>query len=79
MTASLRLAKESSPNLLAAPTRSTKWAFSTPKRERRAALCAGEVGYVVAGIKDIRGAPVGDTLLDAKHPNTPPVPGFETV
>ena len=51
----------------------------TPKRERRAALCAGEVGYVVAGIKDIRGAPVGDTLLDAKHPNTPPVPGFETV
>ena len=51
----------------------------TPKRERCATLRAGEVGYVVAGIKDIRGAPVGDTLANAAHPNTPAVPGFERV
>ena len=37
----------------------------TPKRQRRNALSAGEVGYVVAGIKDVRGAPVGDTLTHA--------------
>ena len=51
----------------------------TPKREPRATLRAGEVGYVVAGIKDIRGAPVGDTLVAAAHPDTPSVPGFERV
>ena len=51
----------------------------TPKRTRRTVLGAGEVGYVVAGIKDIRGAPVGDTLVAAAHPNTPALPGFERV
>ena len=51
----------------------------TPKRTRRPALSAGEVGYVVAGIKDIRGAPVGDTLVAAAHPETPALPGFEKV
>ena len=51
----------------------------TPKRERRKSLQAGEVGYVVAGIKDIRGAPVGDTLVGAAHSELDPVPGFETV
>ncbi len=51
----------------------------TPKRARRASLEAGEVGYVVAGIKDIRGAPVGDTLIFAATPEVAAVPGFETV
>ena len=47
----------------------------TPKRERRRALSAGEVGYVVAGIKDVRGAPVGDTLAHAAA-DVEAVPGF---
>ena len=51
----------------------------TPKRERCEALEAGEVGYLVAGIKDIRGAPVGDTLTGAGSPDIDAVPGFKTV
>ena len=51
----------------------------TPKRRQRDRLSAGEVGYVVAGIKDIRGAPVGDTLVAAKHADAAALPGFETV
>ena len=51
----------------------------TPKRRRRQALQAGDVGYVVAGIKDIRGAPVGDTLVSAAQPSVAAVPGFERV
>ena len=47
-----------------------------PKRERRPALTAGEVGYVIAGIKDVRGAPVGATLFHANTPEVEPVPGF---
>ncbi len=50
----------------------------TPKRLRRDSLSAGEVGYVVASIKDIRGAPVGDTLAHA-NAEVAAVPGFETV
>ena len=48
----------------------------TPKRESRAALVAGEVGYVVAGIKDVRGAAVGDTLVHAAAADIAAVPGF---
>lgn len=51
----------------------------TPKREARDCLQAGEVGYVVAGIKDIQGAPVGDTLVHAKTPDVASLPGFKTV
>ena len=51
----------------------------TPKRQRSAALCCGEVGYVVAGIKDVRGAPVGDTLTVASNADVEAVPGFQTV
>ncbi len=51
----------------------------TPKRTRTEALSSGEVGYVVAGIKDIHGAPVGDTLVPAKHPEVPALPGFARV
>ena len=48
----------------------------TPKRETCDALSAGEVGYVAAGIKQIRGAPVGDTLVIAKAANVAALPGF---
>jgi GTP-binding protein LepA len=51
----------------------------TPKREATGILRAGEVGYVVAGIKDINGAPVGDTLTHAHKPATEPLPGFKKV
>ena len=47
-----------------------------PKRTATEALGAGEVGYVIAGIKDIRGAPVGDTLVPASHPDAAALPGF---
>jgi GTP-binding protein LepA len=51
----------------------------TPKRKDTDLLEAGEVGFVVAGIKDIHGAPVGDTLISSKHPDTKPLPGFQKV
>jgi len=51
----------------------------TPKRTRLEQLAAGEVGYVVAGIKEIQGAPVGDTLTLEKNAATTPLPGFQRV
>lgn len=51
----------------------------TPKRNNTGVLKAGEVGYVVAGIKEINGAPVGDTLTHANQPATTALPGFKKV
>ena len=51
----------------------------TPKRESDQALAAGEVGYVVAGIKEIQGAPVGDTLVSARAADVAQLPGFARV
>ena len=51
----------------------------TPKRMEQPSLNAGEVGYVIAGIKEIDGAPVGDTLTGADRPATESLPGFEKV
>ena len=51
----------------------------TPKRLRRDCLRAGEVGFVVAGIKDIHGAPVGDTLTHNKTTDVAALPGFKKV
>lgn len=52
----------------------------TPKREETDVLEAGEVGYVIAGIKDIHGAPVGDTLTHFKDTEEIDVlPGFQKV
>lgn len=48
----------------------------TPKMAERAALHAGEVGYLITGIKDIRIAQVGDTLTEAQRPATAPLAGF---
>ncbi len=47
-----------------------------PKRTATERLGAGEVGYVIAGIKEIRGAPVGDTLVSAHHSEVSALPGF---
>ncbi|NVK88101.1 MAG: elongation factor 4 [Gammaproteobacteria bacterium] len=51
----------------------------TPKRKDTGVLRAGEVGFVIAGIKDIHGAPVGDTLTTVKNPSTERLPGFKKV
>jgi GTP-binding protein LepA len=51
----------------------------TPKKLAKQALAAGEVGYVVAGIKEIHGAPVGDTITDPAHPCADALPGFQEV
>jgi GTP-binding protein LepA len=51
----------------------------TPKMQDREQLATGEVGFVIAGIKDIYGAPVGDTLTLTKNPSSKPLPGFKQV
>lgn len=51
----------------------------TPKRTKLESLNAGEVGYLVAGIKEIQGAPVGDTLTLDKNPAHDVLPGFQKV
>lgn len=51
----------------------------TPKRHDTDVLKAGEVGFIIAGIKDIQGAPVGDTITLAKSPAEAPLPGFQKV
>ena len=49
----------------------------TPKMEDRDRLATGEVGFVIAGIKDIFGAPVGDTLTLTSSPCEEPLPDFK--
>jgi GTP-binding protein LepA len=51
----------------------------TPKRVFKDALETGEVGFLIAGIKDIFGAPVGDTLTDPVRPCESALPGFKKV
>jgi len=51
----------------------------TPKPVDREQLVAGDVGFLVAGIKDIDGAPVGDTLTLVNNPAEEALPGFKTV
>lgn len=51
----------------------------TPKQTDTQGLKTGEVGWVVCGIKDILGAPVGDTLTHAKHGAEEVLPGFKKV
>ena len=51
----------------------------TPKQTETGSLKAGEVGFVIAGIKEIHGAPVGDTITLAKGPADDALPGFQKV
>jgi GTP-binding protein LepA len=51
----------------------------TPKMDSRRRLSAGDVGYIVAGIKEIDGAPVGDTITLEKNPANEPLPGFRPI
>ncbi|WP_404413397.1 translation elongation factor 4 [Vreelandella aquamarina] len=54
----------------------TEVGIFTPLRKQTDILRAGEVGFLVAGIKDIHGAPVGDTITHAKTPDVERLPGF---
>jgi GTP-binding protein LepA len=51
----------------------------TPKMEDRDSLQTGEVGFVIAAIKDIYGAPVGDTITSTARPCRTPLPGFKQI
>ena len=51
----------------------------TPKPEPVASLSAGEVGFVIAGIKKVSDVAIGDTLTDARTPAPEPLPGFKEV
>ncbi|MFN7096918.1 MAG: translation elongation factor 4 [Gammaproteobacteria bacterium] len=51
----------------------------TPKATDTGVLAAGEVGFVVASIKDLDGAPVGDTLTHAQKPASEALPGFARI
>jgi len=51
----------------------------TPKRLVKDCLGAGDVGWVSASIKDVHGAPVGDTLTAAARPADAPLPGFQAI
>lgn len=51
----------------------------TPKQTNTGVLKAGEVGFLIAGIKDIHGAPVGDTFTHANTPDVDALPGFQKV
>jgi GTP-binding protein LepA len=51
----------------------------TPKSQSRKFLSAGEVGFVISGIKDLADARVGDTITDADHPAESALPGFKEI
>ena len=51
----------------------------SPKKVKKQKLSAGEVGYLVAGIKNIKGAPVGDTIMNSADETTEVLPGFKKV
>ena len=57
----------------------SKVGYFTPKQFETGVLKAGEVGYVIAGIKDILGAPVGDTLTTVSNPAKEALGGFKRV
>jgi len=50
-----------------------------PDMKATESLSAGEVGYIVAGIKDVKNTRVGDTITDASNPADQPLPGYKKV
>ena len=51
----------------------------TPKSQSRSELSAGEVGFVISGVKDLHDAKVGDTITTADKPSTEALPGFKEI
>ncbi|MDI6817151.1 MAG: translation elongation factor 4 [Actinomycetota bacterium] len=50
-----------------------------PEMQKVDGLAAGEVGYLIAGVKDVRDSKVGDTITNAKHGADAPLPGYSEV
>lgn len=51
----------------------------TPKMKKTDELIAGEVGYVIAGIKNVSDTRIGDTITDSSRPAPSPLPGFKEI
>ncbi len=51
----------------------------TPKSKSRVSLSAGEVGFIIAGIKELKSARVGDTVTLVERPASLPLPGFKEI
>jgi GTP-binding protein LepA len=51
----------------------------SPKSHPREALTAGQVGFVIAGIKELKNAKVGDTITLSSNPASSPLPGFKEI
>ena len=51
----------------------------TPKMEDTSRLSSGEVGYVIAGIKNVSDTKIGETITDAKAPADVPLPGYKEI
>jgi GTP-binding protein LepA len=51
----------------------------TPKSQQKEQLAAGEVGFIISGIKELQAAKVGDTVTQADKPATEPLPGFKEI
>ncbi|MBS1188892.1 MAG: GTP-binding protein LepA [Rhodocyclaceae bacterium] len=51
----------------------------TPKSQQRQVLRAGEVGFVISGIKELKAAKVGDTITTVDRPAAEPLPGFKEI
>ena len=47
------------------------------RQEKSSCLTAGQVGYIIAGVKNIRDIAIGDTVTDADHPAAAPLPGYK--
>ena len=51
----------------------------TPKMQQTSELSQGDVGCIIAGIKRVSDAKIGDTIMDADHPADAPLPGYKDV
>ena len=51
----------------------------TPKKNDKESLSSGQVGFLVANVKELKSVPVGDTIISAKLPETNALDGFEKV
>ncbi|MCX8069360.1 MAG: translation elongation factor 4 [Thermodesulfovibrionales bacterium] len=57
----------------------TKTGYFTPKMKECNGLSAGEVGYLIAGIKNVSDTKIGDTVTDAKNPSSTALPGYREI
>lgn len=57
----------------------SKWGCLLPKSSARESLSAGQVGFIIAGIKELKAAKVGDTITLAAKPAKAALPGFKEI